>query len=198
MDELFEKEETAEILSELDMLKERATQMGIQFHPNIGIDKLRTKVNAVLNNEPEEESKSIEEVKAAPTVRKISKSELVRNYHIRLRKEANKLVRVRITCMNPNKKNYPGEIISISNDIIGTIKKFVPFHIEDPYHIPAALLKVVKDREYQHFVKVKLPNGRTKIQSKMLKEFAIEELPSLTKQELKDLAQRQAMNRSID
>lgn len=30
-------------LNELDVLKERADQLGISYHPNIGVDKLREK-----------------------------------------------------------------------------------------------------------------------------------------------------------
>jgi hypothetical protein len=33
---------------------------------------------------------------------------------------------------------------------------------------------------------------------KLIKEFAIEELPPLTKEELAELAQRQAMSKSVD
>ncbi|OZB40377.1 MAG: hypothetical protein B7X50_08585 [Alishewanella sp. 34-51-39] len=48
-------ENGAETLSELDVLKARATQLGIQFHPSIGLEKLRDKVNAKLNDEAEPE-----------------------------------------------------------------------------------------------------------------------------------------------
>ena len=33
---------------ELTLLKERATLMGIQYHPSIGVDKLREKVTSAL------------------------------------------------------------------------------------------------------------------------------------------------------
>ena len=38
--------------TELETLKARAKQMGIPFSANIGLDTLRAKVNATLNDEP--------------------------------------------------------------------------------------------------------------------------------------------------
>lgn len=35
-------------LSELDKLKETATEMGIEFHPNIGVDKLKERIDAAF------------------------------------------------------------------------------------------------------------------------------------------------------
>ena len=40
--------ETFEESDELTLLKERADLMGIKYHPSIGVDKLREKVNSVL------------------------------------------------------------------------------------------------------------------------------------------------------
>lgn len=201
-EELFDKEEDGEVPSELDTLKERATQMGISFHPAIGVDKLREKVNTALNTpDPgkEDDGKgSTPMVNKSKPGNQVSKADLMRQYHSRLRQEANKLVRVRVTCMNPNKKSWPGEIFSISNSVIGTVKKFIPFNIEEGYHVPAVLITMLKERQYQHFARIKLPNGRVQVKPKMLPEFAIEEMTPLTKQELDALAQRQAMSHSID
>jgi hypothetical protein len=100
--------------------------------------------------------------------------------------------------MNPNKKDWPGEILSISNRVIGTIKKFVPFNTEVGYHVPAAILRLVQERKYQAFKEIKLPNGQKQKRGHLVKEFAIEILDPLTPQELKDLAQRQAMGNRIE
>jgi hypothetical protein len=200
MDELLENDEDVVVESELDLLKERAVQMGVSFHPAIGVDKLRDKINAVLNSTDSVSEDEISEptVQVAKPSNQVSKADLMRQYHVRLRQEANKLIRVRVTCMNPNKKDWPGEIISVSNAVIGTVKKYVPFNIEEGYHIPAVLLTLLKERQYQHFTRIKLPNGRVQIKPKMLPEFAIEEMTPLTKQELDALAQRQAMSNSVE
>ncbi len=54
------------------------------------------------------------------------------------------------------------------------------------------IYKVLKNRKYQQFYTVKLPNGDTTKRGRMVKEFAIEVLPALTKKELEELAKRQA------
>lgn len=200
--------------SELEVLKQRANMMNISFHPAIGVKKLRAKVNAELNpeagkedsddNEAAEKAAFEREWKAKRKVKKetnkppLSEADKKRMLHTRLRKEANRLIRVRITCMNPNKKNWTGEIVSVSNAVIGTVKKFVPFNIEEGYHIPAVILKMLKAREYQHFAQVKMPNGQKKVVVKLLPEFAIEVMTPLNEKELNDLKQQQALNHSID
>lgn len=155
---------------ELQLLKERADQMGISYHPSIGLDKLKEKLNTKLDS-PKKETES--------------------QRFARLRKDANKLIRVRITCMNPAKKNHPGEIFSVSNKAIGCVKKFVPFEAEEGWHIPQVLLPVLKDKMYQSFHIVTVGDQKVK-RPKLVKEFAIEELPELTVEELKDLAAKQA------
>lgn len=184
------------IEDELDTLKKRATLMGIQFHPSIGIVKLREKVNAKLNSDDEVAEPAA--VVAKPTIRP-SRAQLKAQYHTRLRKEANRLIRIRLTCMNPNKKDWPGEIFSVSNSVIGTVKKFVPYQdAEDGYHVPHVIYEQLIDRKYQQFRKVKLPNGGEQMKGSLVKEFSIEVLPRLTSTELKDLATKQALNHSID
>ena len=116
-----------------------------------------------------------------------------------LRNDALRLVRIRLTCMDPNKKNWPGEIFTVANAVVGTVKKYVPFHDTDEgYHVPHIIYKHLKGRQYQEFKKVRLPNGRTKTETYLAKAFAIQKLPPLTPEEMKDLAQRQALNHSID
>ena len=42
--------------NELEVLKQRANTMNISFHPNIGVEKLRAKVNGVLSGDEETET----------------------------------------------------------------------------------------------------------------------------------------------
>lgn len=116
----------------------------------------------------------------------------------RLRKEATKLIRVNITCMNPNKKDWPGEIISLGNSVVGMIKKYVPFNISGGYHLPYIIYTHLKDRQCQVFYTVVLPNGQKTQRGKLINEFAIEVLPNLTPDEITELARTQAINNSIE
>jgi hypothetical protein len=174
---------------ELTLLKERAAVMGIQYHPSIGLDKLREKLSASLTDstDPEEaveqDTAEVQETKAQA--------------HMRFRREASALIRVRLTCMNPAKQKWEGEIFTVSNSVIGTMKKYIPFHAEEGWHIPQALLNIIQERHYQAPYTENGPKGQKIRKYKMAKEFSIEILPNLTASELKDLANQQAISNRI-
>lgn len=176
---------------ELEALKNRADQMGIKYHPSIGLEKLREKVNGAVAGTPEEEATG------APATGEsdeppAGKEETAAEKRLRLQKEAKRLIRCRVTCMNPMKKEWEGEIISAGNNTVGMVKKYIPFEVE--YHIPNIILNVMRERQYQTFYTVTDPRtGQKGRKGKMVPEFAIQELPPLTKEELDALAQRQAM-----
>lgn len=109
------------------------------------------------------------------------------------RREASRLVRCRITCMNPAKKNWTGEIISVGSAKMGTFKKFIPYNSSEPYHVPYIIYQEMKDRKCRIGHIVKLPNGQEVNRYKMIPEFSIEVLPPLNQSELKELARRQAL-----
>jgi hypothetical protein len=110
----------------------------------------------------------------------------------RLRREAMALVRVRVSCMDPQKKNLKGELLCISNKNFGTVQRFIPFNRE--WHIEKVLYDGLMEKEYMVFDREK--TGRAGIEvvtPRNVPAFNIQVLPPLTKGELKDLAQRQAM-----
>lgn len=179
---------------ELTALKQRADLLGISYHPSIGLEKLREKVNAAITSQdPEPE--------ATPTdpdapVQEAKESEAAKR--LRLRNEAAALVRIRITCMNPNKREWDGEIITAGNNAVGTFKKYIPFNNDEGWHVPNIIYKQLLARECQVFVTVTDDRGNKVRRGKMIKEFAIEVLPQLTEKELAELARRQAMAKSVD
>lgn len=177
-----------ELQDELSTLKARADLLGVKYHPSISAEKLREKINAHLK--PEDSAPGAESDSAAV--------ETEHQKVVRLQAEAAALVRVRVTCMNPAKKEWEGEIFTVGNSIVGTYKKFVPFNADEGWHIPQIMLDVLRARECQIFTSVKDGRGNTVRKGKIIKEFAIEVLPPLTEEELKELAQRQAMARSVD
>jgi hypothetical protein len=110
----------------------------------------------------------------------------------RLRREAMALVRVRVSCMDPQKKNLKGELLCVSNRNFGTVQRFIPFNRE--WHIEKVLYDAMMEKEYMVFDREK--TGRAGIEvvtPRNVPAFNIQVLPPLTKGELKDLAQRQAM-----
>ena len=170
-----------DVQDELAALKARADLMGIPYSPNIGLDALRKKVNAKLESEE------------APTAKSTGSKAKSRGD---LRKEAAKLVRIRLTNMNPNKKDWEGEFFTAGNAMVGSFTKFVPFNIgEDGYHVPQIILNQIRERKFMIFEKVKGVGDVEIKRPRLVPEFAIEVLSPLTEKELKELAQRQRMAR---
>lgn len=166
---------------ELTALKTRADRLGISYHPSIGLEKLREKVNAKVEGASEE---------AAPVVEE--------SLRARRKREASELVRIRVTCMNPLKKEYEGEIFTAGNSAVGTFKKYVPFNADEGWHVPRIILNQLLQRECQIFQTTKDSRGNKVRTGKLIREFAVEILPPLTAEELQELARRQAMAKSID
>lgn len=178
------------VQDEMTSLKERAAQLGVKYHPSISLDKLREKVNAAIEGATDDAPD--------PKEAKAPAAESEHQMRMRLKKEAHKLVRIRVTCMNPMKTEWPGEIFTVGNAVIGSVKKYVPFNTDEGWHVPHIIYQVMKDKMFQIFVNVKTKNGVTVRQGKLIKEYAIEVLPDLSATELAELAQRQAMAKSID
>jgi hypothetical protein len=178
---MTEQDESTEI-TEIDSLKDRATIMGITFHPNIGVDKLRAKIEAKMSGEDTApDSSSIDEVETI----------VVADNPATLRKnEALRLVRIRVACMNPVKANMKGEIVSVGNSELGFVKKFVPFNAEQGYHVPNIILQELQNKKFVSHFTVKVGN-KTVNRHKLVPEYGIEILAPLTADELDALKQRQ-------
>lgn len=204
--------ESPDTRSELEVLQEKATTLGISFRSNTGVEKLREKINAVLNDEAvgdEEEDEATEAtssipkpsaeagaaaLKAAEAPRPKTEGELRRDRRL----AAHRLIRCRITCHNPNKNDWDAEYFSIGNDEIGTIRRLVPYEVD--WHVPEALLNFIKSKQYQHFYTVteQTPMGPQKVRrSKSVREFSVEILPQLSEDELESLRKQQAVNGSF-
>lgn len=171
--------------SELETLKARADQMGMQYHPKIGVDKLREKINAKLEGKTEVAPK----VQTAPLQQTKQQKFAVR------RKKALELVRVIITCMNPTKQSWEGEIISVGSSKLGTIKRFVPFGNDNGWHVERILLNEMRARKCTIFHTDKKTGNAI---PRSIPEFSIQELDKLTGKELSDLAHQQARSGAID
>lgn len=186
------KEDEVVVQDELDALKARANLLGVKFHPSISLEKLREKVNAAVTSDGAATSEEEAKDPAEP------KQETIGEKRKRLKTEALKLVRIRLTCLNPAKKEWEGEIITVGNSLIGSVKKFVPFNADDGWHVPHVIYQQLKERQCQIFYTATDARGNKVRKGKLIKEFAIEVLPPLTKEELEELARRQAMAKAID
>lgn len=201
-------------------IKQKARDLGIKFAPRLGISKVQKLIDdhlqmqdAIALNTPitspssEETPKTMNTetvVSAAPPANpvlppdtleklKLSPTQFKKKQAAEEKQNAGKLVRCRITCMNPTKKNWTGEIISVGSAKVGTYKKFIPYNTDDPYHVPYIIYQYLKERQCRVGTTQRLPNGQEVNRYKLINEFAIELLEPLTQSEMKELAQRQAM-----
>lgn len=184
---------------ELAMLKQRARLMNISFSNNIGLEALKLKVDNKLNGIAEEPEPlpSDEEVleQAAQYDQAPSKKLTLRE---RLLKENMRLIRLRITNLDPKKKDLPGEIVTVANKYIGTVRKYVPFGevTDNGYHVPFVIYKFLRKREFLN-IRVTKRGGKEHVETNMAREFALEVLPPLTPAELAQLATTQQAQQGI-
>lgn len=169
---------------ELSILKARADLLKIPYSNNISLAKLKERIEEhMAKDEEEEQEGEVEEV-----------VETKATLRTRLIKEATRLIRVRVTNMNPAKAAFPGEIFTVANSTVGTIRKFIPYGAgtEAGYHIPYAIYEMIKRKKFTLTKKEVGPNGSPVFNKYERKEFAIEVLDPLTPEELKKLAAEQA------
>jgi hypothetical protein len=176
-------------MSELDMLKNRAGLMNISFSNNIGVDALRGKIQAKLDGETRTETPVME---ASQEIN--NKGVPVKTERQQMIDEEMRLVRIRITNLDPKKKDLPGEIFTVANEILGAVKKYIPYGeaTDNGYHVPYIIYRQLREREFLNIKTRKDNRGRTIVETSMAREFALEELPPLTQKELDHLAAAQA------
>lgn len=193
---------------ELSMLKSRAKLMGISFSNNIGLDALREKVDAKINGEAaaedaaEETSQATDASDDEPVVTATKPPEKPNTEPPQTRMsmrqemiaEQMRLIRVRITNLDPKKKDLPGEIFTVANRFIGTVRKYIPYGevTDNGYHIPFCIYTQLEERKFLNIKTRKGKNGTPIIESQYVREFALEILPQLTADELAKLAASQA------
>lgn len=192
--------------SELDLLKRRADMMKIGYSNNIGVDALKAKIAAAMEGQkPTSDNSQQTEVAQAQQAQngngdvnaltgnstKPAKKHSLRQYLIQ---EKMKLVRVRITNLDPKKKDLPGEIITVANEYLGTVRKFVPFGevTDNGYHIPQCLYDLLKERTFVNIKVRKGSKGEEIVEHQNAREFSLEVLPPLSADELAKLAASQS------
>ena len=187
--------------SELEMLKRRADMMGVGYSNNIGLDALKAKIQAKMDGEKDEPKKETAPVASTQTastdVNALTGNETKPAKKVSLRqhlqREKMKLVRVRITNLDPKKKDLPGEIITVANEYLGTVRKFVPFGevTDNGYHIPQCIYDMLKERTFVSIKTRKGPKGEQIVEHQNAREFSLEVLPPLTADELAKLGAAQ-------
>ena len=186
-------------VDELTLLKERAKQMGISFSNNISLETLRKRIADKMEGKDEPEvnplagDSEIAAITAAP--KKLDAKQNALALRKLMHREQMKLVRVRITNMDPKKKDLPGEIWTVANEYLGNVRKMIPYgeQTDDGFHIPYCLFRLLQSKRFLHIRTVKdRVTGLERQEKQWVKEFSLDVLPDLTKEELARLAAAQA------
>ena len=186
-------------VDELTLLKERAKVMGIPFSNNISLETLRKRVADKM--EGKDEAPEVNALTGDPEIAQAmaakpldQKANAIALRKLMLAKQM-RLVRVRITNMDPKKKDLPGEIWTVANEYLGTVRKFVPYgeQTDDGFHIPYCLYRLLDSKRFLHIRDVKdRTTGIVRQDKVWAKEFSLDVLPTLTQGELDRLAAAQA------
>lgn len=172
------------------LLMQRARMMGLSFSNNIATDKLSKMINDKMEGvlpEPEEKADALNPLAGDEAGKVPAKKKSLRQ---EIHDKQMRLVRVRITCMDPKKKDLPGEIFTVANEYLGTVRKYIPFgeQTDDGYHVPYCLYRMLEKRQFLNIRTVKdKRTGTTRVVTNWAKEFALEILPQLTPAEIQDL-----------
>ena len=186
-------------VDELTILKERAKVMGIPFSNNISLETLRKRVADKM--EGKDEAPEVNALTGDPEIAQALATKPLdpKANAVALRKlmhaKQMRQVRVRVTNMDPKKKYLPGEIWTVANEYLGTVRKFVPYgeQTDDGFHIPYCLYRLLDSKRFLHIRDVKdRTTGIVRQDKVWAKEFSLDVLPTLTQGELDRLAAAQA------
>lgn len=190
----------------LKKMRERADALGVKYHHRANANTIEAAINARLVEidgkalypkelDMEQKLNKITAPKVGPPAYEepMTETEWNKIQASIANKLVGSLIRVRIQNMNAQKKEWPGEFISVGSAKLGTFKKFIPYGSAEPYHVPRIIYNELKAKQCSQFYTVP-GRGKQKVRkSRLINEYVIDELPPLTIQELKDLALQQAM-----
>lgn len=207
---------------ELEHLKAKAKVMNISHSGNIGVDALRAKINAKLAGEADntnddghpnqpnplemgakaiDEEIAREERESIQRALEAEKPVQVMSLRQYMMKEQLKLVRCRVTNLDPKKKDLPGEIFTVANEYLGTVRKFIPFGeaTDGGFHIPQCIFNFMESRKFVSITSKKdRATGQITVSNRDVREFALEIMDPLTDEELRELATAQLAAGSVE
>ncbi len=186
-------------MNELQILKQRADAMGITYSNNIGVDALRKKIDDKMEGRNDGDTPApttpVANPLAGDTAASVS-AEPVKKLTLGqyLRQDAMKLIRLRITNLDPKKADLPGEIFTVANEYIGTVRKYVPFGeaTDEGFHVPNCIYEILKNREFLQIKSKTHPvTKQVIVTQRWVREFGLEVLDPLTPEEIATLAAAQ-------
>lgn len=195
----------------LKQLRKEAEDLGLTVHHRANEETIQNLINAELAKRfRNQEVEAAEEVEAATDeieqdvpveapvrpshkIRAKTAAEIRQDLIAQRRNKAAALVRIRVQCMDPNKREYEGDVFSAGNAKIGSFKKYIPFNGVD-WHAPRIIVDVLKGKKCSQHRNVPDGQGGYRRESFLTNAYSVEELPPLTPEELQELARKQAMS----
>lgn len=177
-------------LNERDYWKQQAQIRGIEFPQNIPTAKLKDLVQTKIAEMDAQHSGS-SGTRGRKVLEKLA-PEVLKNID-----QATALVRFQIDVLDPSRQDWTGMYVTAGNDNFAGVRRLIPFNAP-VWHAERILVEVLKGMKYTSRKSERHPRLRTHIDN-MSKErylpcFRITELPPLTMEELKALAEQQAVN----
>ncbi len=187
-----------------DELMEYAESLGLEPHHATGATKLMEMIKN--HDRANDDTEQIKEKKVEAPVklsdvtrgRPAHAKETKHETRARLRKEQLALKRVIVRCNDESKSEITGENKKFGNSIVGSYTKFVPYDLEEGYHLPVCLIESLSSHTCQKFKNVKRSDGTTVKMPFQAKAYTITILPDLTSEELAELADDQRARGAID
>lgn len=160
---------------ELETQKAQAELLGVEVTEEDTAESIAEKIVKAVNSD---KSHNVVEEKVSLTTKMTETA------------KAHALVRCRITCLNPTKSAFEGEIFTVGNDFIPPIRRYVPFN--KVWHVEAFLLEVIKGRTFLYMPQKPATSGSQGFgsdfqQRELRPEFSVEILPQLTEEELEQM-----------
>lgn len=174
----------------------QADELGIKYHHNSNDATVQVLIDAHLVANPPKAEALVAPEDCVP----MDPAEYARKYNNLgdKRKQCARLIRCRIQNMNPAKKDWPGEIVSVGSAKLGTWKKYIPFNSAEPYHIPKIIFDMLTDKKCTVWHTARDDRGNSTRKGRLVNEYALEVLDPLTPVELQELAHKQSLQAQQD
>lgn len=203
----------------VEQLRDAAISLDIKFSGNTGAETLRAKIigsleaptpNSFLGEDDEDDS-FIQRAPEPKKPKQLSIPELLAmdpnqiEDTVLLRKvvraQSLRLIRVKVTNLDPSDAQLPGMLLTVINKYTGKKSRFISFGDENDagQHVEVMLLNHLKNQKFALRKEKKGGQfGVKKYTTKMINKFSIEELDPLSKAEINDLANVQRASNAID
>lgn len=187
----------SELNPQLVKARTRADSMNISYHHRANAATIVHLIEAHLEANPEvpvPDDVAEFDISTLPKPNPLTEAEWNKLKLGETKRTVGSLRRVMIQCMDPAKREWPGEIISVGSAKLGTFKKFIPFN-QKPYHIPQIIYDFLKERKCTIFnTEMAGPGMRQKVRkAAQINAFNIVDLPPLTEDELEELRKQQEL-----